>query len=167
MVQRELTDEQWIKIAPHLPTPPRSRKGGPTPRANRDCFEGLLWILRTGARWKDVPDCFPSGSTCWRRLRDWDRIGAWEAAWLAFVDELGARDRSLWEVVFADAMFTPAKKGATASVRPSAAEGTKLVVVGSGQSVPLALTVASASPSATRMIEPTLDKLCGARRSGS
>lgn len=121
MVQRELTDQQWIRIAPHLPAPRKSRKGGPTPKANRDCFEGLLWILRTGARWKDMPDCFPSGSTCWRRLRDWDAIGAWQAAWLAFVDELGERDCSLWEAVFADAMFVPAKKGAIASAKPSVA----------------------------------------------
>ena len=113
MVQRELTDEQWSRIAPHLPEPRKSPKGGRTPRPNRACFEGLLWVLRTGARWKDVPDCFPSGSTCWRRLRDWDEVGAWEAAWHAFIAELGERDRTLWEVVFADAMFVPAKKGAT------------------------------------------------------
>jgi len=123
MVQRELTDEQWIKIAPHLPQPTRSRKGGRTPRGNRECFEGLLWILRTGARWKDMPDCFPSGPTCWRRLRDWDAAGAWEAAWRAFVCELAEHDRGLWEAVFADAMFVPAKKGAIASGKPSAARG--------------------------------------------
>ena len=123
MVQRELTDEQWVKIAPHLPAPPKSPKGGPTPKPSRDCFEGLLWILRTGARWKDMPDCFPSGSTCWRRLEWWDATGAWERAWLAFVEELGEEDRALWEVVFADAMFVPAKKGATASARPSVARG--------------------------------------------
>ena len=121
MVQKELTDQQWARIAPHLPPPRKSPKGGRTPKPNRDCFEGLLWILRTGARWKDMPDCFPSGPTCWRRLRDWDQIGAWEAAWLAFIDELGKDDRQLWEVAFADAMFVPAKKGATASVKPSAA----------------------------------------------
>ena len=122
MVQRELTDEQWTRIAPHLPQPKRSRKGGRPPKPNCECFEGLVWILRTGARWKDMPDCFPSGSTCWRRLRDWDKVGAWEAAWHAFVAELGEKDRTLWEVVFADAMFTPAKKGAIASAKPSVAK---------------------------------------------
>ena len=121
MVQRELTDEQWIKIAPFLPEPCKSPKGGQTPKANRECFEGLLWILRTGARWKDMPDSFPSGPTCWRRLRDWDKIGAWERAWLAFVEELGERDGAMWEAVFADATFVPAKKGATASAKPNAA----------------------------------------------
>ncbi len=121
-VQRELTDEQWLRIEPHLPQPAASRKGGPKPKPARGCFEGILWILRTGARWKDLPDCFPSPSTCWRRLRDWDEQGAWEAAWHAFLDELGEKDRQMWEVVFADAMFTPAKKGVTASVKPSAAK---------------------------------------------
>jgi transposase len=123
MVQRELTDEQWVKIAPHLPPPPKSPKGGPTPKPSRGCFEGLLWILRTGARWKDMPDCFPSGSTCWRRLAWWDATGAWEAAWHAFIAELGDDDRALWEVAFADAMFVPAKKGAIASAKPNAARG--------------------------------------------
>ena len=120
MVQRELTERQWRRIEPHLPQPQPSRNGGPKPRPARDCFEGILWILRTGARWKDLPDCFPSPATCWRRLRDWEACGAWEAAWHAFIDELGRRDRRLWEVVFADATFVPAKKGATASARPSA-----------------------------------------------
>ena len=121
MVQRELTDERWSRIAPHLPQPAASPRGGPRPKPARDCFEGVLWVLRTGARWKDLPDCFPSASTCWRRLRDWEACGAWEAAWHAFLAELGARDRRLWEEVFVDAVFVPAKRGATASARPSAA----------------------------------------------
>jgi transposase len=121
-IQRELTDEQWLRIEPYLPSPKASPKGGPKPKSARDCFEGILWILRTGSRWKDLPDCFPSPSTCWRRLREWDEKGAWEAAWHAFLDELSEKDRGTWEVVFADAMFVPAKKGATASVKPSAAK---------------------------------------------
>ena len=121
-VQRELTEEQWSRIAPHLPQAKRSPKGGPTPKPNRECFEGILWILRTGARWKDLPDCFASPSTCWRRLRDWDECGAWEAAWHAFLDELSEQDHALWEVVFADAMFVPAKKGAMTLAKPSVAK---------------------------------------------
>jgi transposase len=51
----ELTDEQWEKIAPLLPEPHASPWGGPQPIANRPCVEGLRWILRPGARWKDLP----------------------------------------------------------------------------------------------------------------
>lgn len=122
MVQRELTEAQWQRIQPYLPERKASPRGGRKPLPARDCFEGILWILRTGARWKDMPDCFPSASTCWRRLEEWEACGAWETAWHAFLDELGEQDHAVWEVVFADAMFVPAKKGAIASEKPSVAK---------------------------------------------
>ncbi|HLY59136.1 MAG TPA: transposase [Terriglobia bacterium] len=122
MVRRELTDEAWSKIEPFLTDKKPSSKGGRKFKPKRECFEGILWILRTGARWKDLPDCFPSPSTCWRRLERWEENGDWERAWHAFLDQLGQRDKRMWEEVFADATFVPAKKGVIASVKPSAAK---------------------------------------------
>ncbi|MCC6679484.1 MAG: transposase [Phycisphaeraceae bacterium] len=49
--------------------------GGPKPISNRPVLEGLLWVLRSGARWKDMPDGFPSYSTCRRRLIEWEEQG--------------------------------------------------------------------------------------------
>ena len=46
----ELTDKQWERIEPHLPPRPRSGKGGRPPADDRDCLEGILWVLRSGAR---------------------------------------------------------------------------------------------------------------------
>jgi hypothetical protein len=60
MTKRELTDSQWEKIRPHPPEFKRSRRGGRPPADNRACFEGILWVLRSGARWKDLPEDFPS-----------------------------------------------------------------------------------------------------------
>ena len=51
----ELSDEQWEKIAAFLPEPQASPWGGPKPIPNRPCFEGILWVLPSGARWKDLP----------------------------------------------------------------------------------------------------------------
>ena len=119
----ELTDEQWERIKQHLPPGPRSRKGG-RPRADdRACLEGILWVLRSGARWKDLPKDrgFPSPATCWRRLARWERGGVWLRLWSAFLDELGEAGKLDWSECFADATFAPAKKGASASARPSAA----------------------------------------------
>ncbi len=48
----ELTDEQWNKIEPLLPKVKRSPAGGRPAKDNRSCFEGILWVLRSGARWK-------------------------------------------------------------------------------------------------------------------
>jgi len=115
-----LTDEQWKKIEPLIPKFKRSTKGGPKPRADRPCFEGILWILRTGARWKDLPERYPSPSTCWRRLREWDEQGVWETLWRAFLAELDERGQLDWSETFADGSFAPAKKGATVSDRPNA-----------------------------------------------
>ena len=107
-----LTDEQWKKIEPLLPEFPRSPRGGPKPINNRDCFEGILWVLRSGARWKDLPDSYPSASTCWRRLRDWEESEVWLTLWRVFLAELDEQGKLDWEQVFADGSFAPAKKGA-------------------------------------------------------
>lgn len=55
----KLTDEQWEKIEPLLPRLKASPFGGPKPIPNRRVFEGILWVLRSGARWKDLPKEYP------------------------------------------------------------------------------------------------------------
>lgn len=123
MANTELTDQQWERIKPHLPPPPRAHSRG-RPRADdRACFEGILWILRSGARWKDLPrdGRFPSPATCWRRLSRWERGGVWLRLWEAFLDELGEQGKLNWSECFADATFMPAKKGADSSAKPNAA----------------------------------------------
>lgn len=52
---------------------------------HRECFEG---ILRTGARWRDIPEKYPSGSTCWRRLQLWEEEDVWKEAWRALLGML-------------------------------------------------------------------------------
>lgn len=120
---RVVTDEQWDRIAPHLPEHPPSPKGG-RPRADdRECLEGLLWLLRTGARWRDMPIDLPSGSTCWRRLVDWAGDDVLWRLQGVLVEQLGEQGKLDLEELFADATFIRAKKGATRSARPSAARG--------------------------------------------
>ena len=116
----ELTDEQWSKIEPLLPKIKRSKAGGRKPIEHRTCFEGILWVLRSGARWKDLPKQYPSPSTCWRRLRDWEEQGIWLDIWRTFLGELDEQGRLDWEETFADGSFAPAKKGAIASGKPNA-----------------------------------------------
>ncbi len=114
-----LTDEQWQKIEPLIPKQVRGPKGG-RPRADdRLVFEGILWVCRTGARWKDLPDRYPHPSTCWRRLRKWEKEGVFKDMWRAFLSELDHKGALDWDEVFVDGSFFPAKKGARESGRPS------------------------------------------------
>ena len=88
---RLLTDAQWEQIRPLLPKVPKHPRGG-RPRADdRRVLEGILWMLRSGARWRDLPEEFPSPATCWRRLRDWEEQGVWLDIWRAFLSELNER----------------------------------------------------------------------------
>ncbi len=114
-----LTDAQWAKVEPLLPKFKRSAKGGRKPVDNRRVFEGILWVLRSGARWKDLPSEYPSPTTCWRRLRDWEEQEIWLKAWRNFLGELDAKGELDWAETFADGSFAPAKKGAPASERPN------------------------------------------------
>ena len=118
-----LTEAQWEKIAPLLPKPPKYRKGGRPWIENRRVLEGILWILRSGARWQDLPEKYPHPSTCWRRLRDWDEQGVWLNIWRAFLNELNERQELKWSESFLDGSFAPAKKGAAESEKPSGARG--------------------------------------------
>ena len=117
----QLTDEQWLLIADLFFDDPPSPEGGRPRVPPRRCVEGILWILRTGARWKDLPSCFPSPATCWRRHRKWSEKGVWQKAWGRLVRKLDWKGRIDCEETMADGTFAPAKKGANASAKRNAA----------------------------------------------
>src|ERR1700745_982507 len=110
--KRMLTEEQWHRVAPPRPAHPPSRKGG-RPRADdRECLEGVLWLLRTGARWCDIPLDLPSRSTCWRRLRDWSGEGGLPNIHAILIEDLGELGKLDFDELLADATFIRVKKGA-------------------------------------------------------
>jgi len=120
--RRVLTDEQWERLAPHFPKHPPSPKGG-RPRADdRECLEGILWLLRTGARWQDIPVDMPSGSTCWRRLVEWSGEEILQHIQALLVEELAELGELDLDELLADATFIRAKKGAKTSEKPRLAK---------------------------------------------
>jgi transposase len=124
MAKPLLTDEQWKRIEPLLPQakPRKRRKRGRPRKTNRQVLEGILWILKTGARWRDLPKDFGvSSSVCWKRLRLWEEQGVWLRLWRAFLGELDQQGKLDWDEVFLDGSFAAAKKGAPESAKPSAA----------------------------------------------
>ena len=114
-----LTEEQWAQIQPLLPPLPKSKKGGRPWTPNRPVLEGILWILRTGARWQDLPDKYPSPATCWRRLQRWEDEDVWLDIWRKFLSTLDRDKRLDWSEAFADGSFASAKKGGLGLEKPS------------------------------------------------
>ena len=104
-------DDQWELIEPLLPEPKRRKDNRGRPWAsNRGCFEGILWILQTGAAWRFLPDEFPSPATSWRRLKQWQDEGVWLDAWRALLGALNGEGLLKWDETFLDGNFAPAKK---------------------------------------------------------
>ena len=118
----QLTDEQWLLIEDLFRNPQPSPKGGRPLRGSRSCVEGVLWVLRTGARWKDLPRDFPSPATCWRRHRSWTESGVWEQAWARLLRILDRQGELDFEETTADGTFSSAKKGVPRSERPNVAK---------------------------------------------
>src|SRR3954469_19899320 len=69
----ELSNDEWIAIKPMLPNKPRG-----VPRVNdRRVLNGIFWVLRSGAPWRDVPSNFGPYTTCYNRFVRWRRAGIW------------------------------------------------------------------------------------------
>lgn len=71
----DLTDKEWELVKGYLPFPAKTGR----PRAdNREVLNGILYFLSTAIRWEDMPRYYPSGVTCWRRLKEYEQLGVWE-----------------------------------------------------------------------------------------
>ncbi len=114
-----LTDELWTRIEPSLP---KLKSRGRPFRDNREVLERILWVLETGARWRDLPEEYPSPLTCWRRLRRWEEDDTWVRVWRAFLRELDRRGWLNWQETFADATFASAKRRGRSPRRRAARE---------------------------------------------
>jgi transposase len=96
---RELVpDELWDRIEPLLPVPLEPTKMGRPRCSDRACLRGIVFVLRTGIAWRDLPaEVFGcSGVTCWRRLQEWTRAGVFRRLQRDLLDELGILQRIDW-----------------------------------------------------------------------
>lgn len=73
--RHELSDEEWVRIAPLLP-PERGRRGRPS-KDNRRMVNAMLWIGRTGAPWRDLPRRYGRWSSVYTRFNRWSKQGVW------------------------------------------------------------------------------------------
>lgn len=122
----DLTDEQWNEVKKVLGDERvrADRRGRPW-ADQRTVLNGVLWILRSGARWEDLPPRYGSAKTVHRRFQQWVRSGMIEKLLQTLAQDLHRRGRLDLKESFMDAMFVSAKKGALTWARPDGARGPK------------------------------------------
>jgi transposase len=117
-----LTDKQWERLQPLLP-PERSGKRGRPYRSHREVLNGILWVKRTGAPWRDLPQRYPPHGTCSDRLTRWERDGTWERVLQALQGQAEARDEIDWQHVGVDSTTVRAHQHAAGARKAPAKKG--------------------------------------------
>jgi transposase len=95
-----VTNEQWERLAPLLP-PQRGRTGRPA-HDHRLILNGILWKVRTGAPWRDLPERYGPWSTVHSRFRRWRLAGVWDRVFAAVQQQADAAGQVDWSVQFVD-----------------------------------------------------------------
>jgi transposase len=103
----------WHEIAPLLPEPRPSPKGGRPPVPNRACLAGIIMVLKTGMAWQMLPTSlgYGSGSTCWRRFHAWTQLGVWPELHRKLLRVLGRSGRINLNRAVIDSASVRALKG--------------------------------------------------------
>jgi transposase len=138
----ELTEEQWLLVEPVLRPVPRTINRGRPWHDTRAVLNGVLWVLGTGAQWRELPEKYPPFQTCHRRFQQWIRTGNLEEALRLLARLLYEQGKLNLEEAFVDATFASAKKGASRSAQRGGARARR----------------SSLSPLATVFLSPYLCK---------
>ena len=119
MAKKRVSEELWKAIEPLLPEHAPSPKGGRPPVPDRDCLEGIVFVLKTGMAWQMLPTRlgYGSGSTCWRRFRAWTRLGVWPELHRRLLRVLGRNGRINLERAVIDSASVRALKGGRTPAR--------------------------------------------------
>ena len=106
MAKPLLNDELWNVIEPFLPLPKQRRFRYPGRKSldNRSVLTGILFVLKTGIAWEDLPQEMGCGSgmTCWRRLDDWQKAGVWQKVHEVLLAKLREVDKIDWSRAVVD-----------------------------------------------------------------
>ena len=147
-----VTDELWQRVQPLLPLPPprRFRFPGRKPLDYRKILTGILFVLKTGIAWDDLPaelGC-GCGKTCRHYLRIWHRAGVWQELHALLLAELNGADQIDWSRALIDASLCKAPEGGE-DTGPNSTDrsksGSKHHVLTDAQGIPLNATVTAAN----------------------
>jgi transposase len=167
MAQAILPDDLWKRLEPLIPRPKANRNvqfAGRKPSAPRRVVAGILFVLRTGIPWRWLPATsdFPSGYTCLRRLRQWQKAGVWQRVFETLLAELQATHKIDWYRALVDSASVRAPCGGE-KTGPNPTDrrkmGSKHHLLTDAQGIPLAMTLTGANRHDVTQLLPLLDKV--------
>jgi transposase len=120
MKRKELTNTQWKRLQPLL-APQKPHTGRPA-LDHRRILNGIVWMLRTGAPWRDVPKRSGCWSTVARRCYRWQKAGLWQRLFEAVQQQADAEGKINWDMHAVDGTIVRAHQHAAGSPRGAAAE---------------------------------------------
>lgn len=167
MNRGDLNDTQWAKLAPLLPSP-RSGKAGRPPHSHRRMLNGMLWILRTGAPWRDLPRRYGRWSSVASRFYRWRHVGVIARVDEALKEQGDAAGQLEWSAHYVDGSVVRAHQHAAGAAHSTAdAEGlgrsrggfsTKIHVRAEGGGKPVTLLVTPGQRHDSMALEPLMEQ---------
>lgn len=121
----DLTEKQWEIVSPQIPIPQKKDDRGRPRQDDRMLLNGMLWILRTGAPWKDLPGRYGNYKTCFGRFQTWVGLGIFAEILTVLAQDMEERGKLNVSECFIDGTFAPAKKGGLVLGRQSAERAVK------------------------------------------
>src|SRR5262245_35755804 len=167
MAKSILTDELWSRLEPLIPKPKGDRHvqyAGRKPTEPRRIVTGILFVLQTGVPWRSLPATtdFPSGHTCLRHLRRWQKQGVWQALFELLLAELQGVHRIDWYRALVDSASLRAPCGGE-KTGPNPTDrrkvGSKHHLLTDAQGIPLAVTLTGANRHDVTQLLPLVDKV--------
>jgi transposase len=163
-----LANDLWERLEPLLPKPRRKNRhvqfAGRKPTDLRRIVNGILFVLRTGVPWRSLPATtdFPSGYTCRRRLRRWQKTGIWQRLFENLLAELQKAHQIDWYRALVDSASMRAPSGG-AKTGPNPTDrrklGSKHHLLTDANGIPLAATLTGANRHDVTQLLPLLDQI--------
>ena len=162
----EVSDELWEQVQPLIPLAPSHAKGGRPRTPDRQVFEAMVYVLRTGIQWNALPRELGASSTVHDRFQEWERAGVFKALWQAGLQDYDELIGIQWEWQAVDGVMTKAPCGGAATgANPTdrGKRGVKRSLLTDGAGIPLALVIDGANRHDMKLLCATLDGLVIAR----
>ena len=117
---RNTPDDLWAEMEPLIPARPDRRQGGRPPANDRQLFDGMFYLLRTGAAWRDMPAEYGPWATVYDRFREWRAAKVFERLWAKCLHYYHAKYGLQWDWQSADGTYVRSPLGGkkTGRIRP-------------------------------------------------